>query len=552
MVDARQEPRDRLETKPVDIAQFQEDWLWRRAEESRSFKDLLCYYAAGRDETGLERACGRVDPANDLDVLVLDLLTLGRDGAGFETVLERLDERAGVWMFYTLAKYLLGAGKVGEAVQVAGRNLACHRTDVTVLNLVIKYLIKAGELSTARELIDRSLRLDPLQRDIEGLRASPCVPYDLYLEVYPKFEEITFYLPAYNVEEFIRGAIEGLGSQNYPLKEILVIDDATPDRSIEIARQYPVVVVEHEENRGLAAARNSAFLNATGTLVGTIDTDAIPAADYTRNVMMEFENSPEQVVGVGGRLIEQYRESPPDLWRSLYLSQDPGDYRECPPPMLFGCNTVYRRAAIIAVGGYDEKYRTNAEDAYISQRLLRHGFLLSYTPHAAAYHKRRDTVESVLRTRWNYHYWYYTENGYYSAPERLIQLFDIALDMSAPRIKEDFENGPHQLLYLHVLVVFHNSFLDVNHAVATEVLDAAWARGIQEAMLGTLRSVDARFGGDLARRVRQDLEHLLQDAGPGGPRVPTAFLPVFEEFLTRLEGFCEGITEETYRAIASN
>jgi GT2 family glycosyltransferase len=58
----------------------------------------------------------------------------------------------------------------------------------------------------------------------------------------------------------------------------------------------------------------------------------------------------------------------------------------------------FRTEALKAVGGFDPKFRTNAEDIDLGLRLNEAGYKLKYVPDAKVYHQRTDNVESLLRT----------------------------------------------------------------------------------------------------------------------------------------------------------
>jgi len=88
--------------------------------------------------------------------------------------------------------------------------------------------------------------------------------------------DITVYIPAYNVAQFLPRAIESLLTQTLSPAEILVIDDDSTDDSANVAQRYPrVTVVRHERNCGLAAARNTAFRTARGEFVASLDADCV-------------------------------------------------------------------------------------------------------------------------------------------------------------------------------------------------------------------------------------------------------------------------------------
>jgi cellulose synthase/poly-beta-1,6-N-acetylglucosamine synthase-like glycosyltransferase len=82
------------------------------------------------------------------------------------------------------------------------------------------------------------------------------------------------------------------------------------------------------------------------------------------------------------------------------------------PKFLFGCNNIFRRAAVLDAGGYDESMRTNGEDCDLSRRLFAKKWELIYDPAAQATHLRRDTVRSILDAYWRW--WKFGVNAYAS------------------------------------------------------------------------------------------------------------------------------------------
>ena len=88
---------------------------------------------------------------------------------------------------------------------------------------------------------------------------------------------ISIVVPVYRVEELLPRCIESLLMQTYRNIEIVLIDDGSPDRCGEICDQYaqkdPRIRVIHQQNRGVAGARNAGLDAATGEYIGFVDSD---------------------------------------------------------------------------------------------------------------------------------------------------------------------------------------------------------------------------------------------------------------------------------------
>ena len=88
---------------------------------------------------------------------------------------------------------------------------------------------------------------------------------------------ISVIVPVYNVEPYLRQCLDSIVNQTYPNIEILIVDDGSPDRCGEICDEYAEkdsrIIVIHQENAGLSAARNAALDIARGEYIMFVDSD---------------------------------------------------------------------------------------------------------------------------------------------------------------------------------------------------------------------------------------------------------------------------------------
>lgn len=95
--------------------------------------------------------------------------------------------------------------------------------------------------------------------------------------------KISVIIPIYKVEKYVERCINSVLSQTYRNLEVILVDDCTPDRSMEIARECielsPLskdllfLFLRHDYNRGLSAARNTGTKAATGEYILYVDSD---------------------------------------------------------------------------------------------------------------------------------------------------------------------------------------------------------------------------------------------------------------------------------------
>lgn len=281
--------------------------------------------------------------------------------------------------------------------------------------------------------------------------------------------KLSVYIPCYNAARFIEASVRALLDQTHPPDEIVVIDDGSSDNSAELASRLPVRVIRHEKNRGLAAARNTAFTNATHPLVGAIDADVLPDPTWLEYLLTHFADP--HIVGTGGRLIEAHHSKPADAWRAIHMTQDLGLERidiEYPShKRLGGFGTIFRKEAVLSVGGYNENYRSNYEDVDLCARLLAAGHKLVFEPRAVAYHQRRDSIRSVIRTSWHWDfYFHYFHGGYNHIVLKLLLNFRSAraLGWSHIRVKR------FSLLLVDLPMPWIHSWMDLRYYFSLDCL----------------------------------------------------------------------------------
>ncbi len=101
---------------------------------------------------------------------------------------------------------------------------------------------------------------------------------------------ISVIMPAFNAELYIGQALDSVGSQTYQNWEILVTNDGGTDDTSRIVAEFakrtlqPVRVLEHEQNSGLSAARNTAMRAAKGDYIAFLDADDLWLPDHLESV----------------------------------------------------------------------------------------------------------------------------------------------------------------------------------------------------------------------------------------------------------------------------
>jgi len=218
-----------------------------------------------------------------------------------------------------------------------------------------------------------------------------------------EFASITLAIPYFNAAVFIGTALESVDNQTYLPEEIIVVDDGSTDESMDIVKRFPHVrVISHSRNYGIAAARNTAWENATGDIVAFIDADTIAHPRLLEILAGCYSTS--DIAGVGGRGIEIMQNNQYDKWRKDVLFQGWGENYKSNVHFLFGICSSYRKNILKKLGGFDTFFKVSGEDMDFCFRVNQAGFRLVYHPEAVVYHLRADDRRSIEKMTYRHCY----------------------------------------------------------------------------------------------------------------------------------------------------
>lgn len=136
--------------------------------------------------------------------------------------------------------------------------------------------------------------------------------------------KIVVIVPAYNCERTIQGVVNELN--NHFVDKILIIDDGSRDRTVELARQMKTAGISHTRNYGLGRALRTGFREALKQkfdLILTFDGDGQHLASDIKKVKKAFEENPEADLVIGTRLKDRkhWAKFPRHrLWGNLILT----------------------------------------------------------------------------------------------------------------------------------------------------------------------------------------------------------------------------------------
>ena len=112
--------------------------------------------------------------------------------------------------------------------------------------------------------------------------------------------DISVIVPVYNTESYLKKCIESIINQTFRNIEIILVDDGSTDTSAEILADYALrdnrIIVIHQENQGLSAARNAGMRSAKGEYIMFVDSDDWIKKDMVECLLKNIEESKSQAV----------------------------------------------------------------------------------------------------------------------------------------------------------------------------------------------------------------------------------------------------------------
>src|SRR5687768_9155644 len=105
-------------------------------------------------------------------------------------------------------------------------------------------------------------------------------------------------IPAHNAERTLGAVLASIAGQEPAPAEVIVVDDASSDRTAEIAEAAGARVLRNETPLLAGGARNRGWEAARGDVVVFIDSDAVPAPGWNAGIAAALEEFPHALVGI--------------------------------------------------------------------------------------------------------------------------------------------------------------------------------------------------------------------------------------------------------------
>ena len=218
---------------------------------------------------------------------------------------------------------------------------------------------------------------------------------------------VTVVVPAFNEAAGIAATVRSLAASDYPILQIIVVDDGSTDATAEIVQSLalPNVSLVRQPNAGKPAALNAGVAYARYGVVVLVDGDTVFERGTLRALVAPFADP--QVGAVSGNTKVGNRRGVIGRWQHIEyvigfnLDRRMFDVLRCMPTVP-GAIGAFRRDVLAQVGGVSDD--TLAEDTDLTMAICRAGWRVVYAPDARAWTEAPVTIGQLWRQRYRWCY----------------------------------------------------------------------------------------------------------------------------------------------------
>lgn len=221
----------------------------------------------------------------------------------------------------------------------------------------------------------------------------------------------------WNGENLIEDCIDSVLQSKYKNIEVIVVDNASTDNSIEKLKKYSeVIVIRNNSNIGYAAGNNVGYKAAKGDFIVTLNNDVVVDPGWLDMPAVYFEKDPSIGI-ISCRQMQYYHTDKidglyhilnPDLSIVPFgMNQfyDPKCKRHSSPGYVLSANggsAIYRRAVIEQTGGLDERFFAYLEEVDLCFQAFFRGWKCLYSPLSVVFHKGSVSFSKNMSTLYFY------------------------------------------------------------------------------------------------------------------------------------------------------
>lgn len=183
-------------------------------------------------------------------------------------------------------------------------------------------------------------------------------------------KQVSVIIPLYGAEKYIAATVQSVIAQTYKFFELIIVDDGSPDRSVEICQQFPDsrIKIIRQQNRGVCAARNKGIRHAQGEYLAFLDADDLWLPEKLEKHIAHLESSPSVGVSFSRSAFIDEAGQPLGIYQMPKLKGINPTLILCRNPIGNGSAPVIRREVFEDIK-FQENLEGTVQDCYFDERL---------------------------------------------------------------------------------------------------------------------------------------------------------------------------------------
>lgn len=212
--------------------------------------------------------------------------------------------------------------------------------------------------------------------------------------------KLSVIIPTYNSEKYIENTVNSLKKSQYPIHEIILIDDSSNDNTISILSDFNIKIYKQINHTNANRCRNIGARISTGDILVFLDSDVIIKPDTLLNLVNSFENSEASAV-VGLYAVNHSYKSIFSKYKNLWIRYS---YLKSQPSIdwIFAAISGIKKDVFLQISGFDESLKTNQiDDIELGKRISSLGLKIILNPKVEVIHQKEYSFSTFISNEYN-------------------------------------------------------------------------------------------------------------------------------------------------------
>jgi len=244
---------------------------------------------------------------------------------------------------------------------------------------------------------------------------------------------ISVNITTFNRADFLPRCLNSIIKQSYKNLEIIIVDDFSADNTKQIIQPYlqkdnRITYLKHSENKGNAAARNTAWENSNGTFIAMMDDDDIWIDPDKILKQVQVFNKDKYIELVCSNVRVNYGDK--IISKNLHKLSDITDKLSMGNGVIFSPTVMVKKELLIELGGFDEKLHKGVDADFFRRAIVwenkKFHIMPDFTTEVIISHQNRLTVsvtEERIRKSINTYNYLIQKNEKYIAQKRIYKTY---------------------------------------------------------------------------------------------------------------------------------